>query len=314
MSIEKVKAYFKERGMEGRVLEFDVSSATVELAAKALSVRPARIAKTLSFKVGEGCVLIVAAGDARIDNAKYKAQFSTKAKMLAFDEVEPLTGSAVGGVCPFALPSHVPVYLDVSLQRFNTVFPACGSGNSAIELTCQELFDYSGALAWVDVCKDWAEGDDPRLDTTLDPALPPISDGVITLELEKMVLADNKTGFVPAYRFAIKEVESGKRVGDCDLRVGYVRGTYFGGNVGYEVDEAFRGHGYAARAVKLMLPVAKRHGMPFVRICCNPDNAASKATILHAGGELESNEQLPSYSDLYKEGRCGTQLIYRVQC
>ena len=155
MSIEKVKAYFNERGMVSRVLEFDVSSATVELAAQALSVRPARIAKTLSFKLDDGCVLVVAAGDAKIDNAKYKAQFHTKAKMLSFDEVEPLTGSAVGGVCPFALPGHVPVYLDASLRRFNTVFPACGSDNSAIELTPEELAKYSQAEKWVDVCKNW---------------------------------------------------------------------------------------------------------------------------------------------------------------
>ena len=142
--------------MEARVLEFTVSSATVELAAKALNVAPARIAKTLSFKIGDGCILIVTAGDAKIDNAKYKAKFHTKAKMLAYEEVEPLTGSAVGGVCPFAVPGHVPVYLDESLQRFETVFPACGSDNSAIELTCDELARYSNALEWVDVCKDWA--------------------------------------------------------------------------------------------------------------------------------------------------------------
>ena len=135
MSIEKVKAFFTERGKESRVMEFDVSSATVELAAKALSVRPARIAKTLSFRIGEGCVLVVTAGDAKVDNAKYKAQFGCKAKMLSAEEVEPLTGSQVGGVCPFALPGHVPVYLDVSLKRFNTVFPACGSTNSAIEMS-----------------------------------------------------------------------------------------------------------------------------------------------------------------------------------
>lgn len=156
MSIAKVRAYFNQFGMEARVLEFTVSSATVELAAKALNVAPARIAKTLSFKIGDGCILIVTAGDAKIDNAKYKAKFHTKAKMLAYEEVEPLTGSAVGGVCPFAVPGHVPVYLDESLQRFETVFPACGSDNSAIELTCDELARYSNALEWVDVCKDWA--------------------------------------------------------------------------------------------------------------------------------------------------------------
>lgn len=159
VSITKVKAYFRELGMEQRVMEFSVSSATVELAARALSVEPARIAKTLSFKLDESCVLIVTAGDTKIDNAKFKAQFHTKAKMLAFEEVEPLTGSAVGGVCPFAVPGHVPVYLDVSLKRFATVFPACGSDNSAIELTCDELFHYSCAQGWIDVCKGWNDAE-----------------------------------------------------------------------------------------------------------------------------------------------------------
>lgn len=153
MSIEKVKNYFKTKGIDGRIQEFDISSATVPLAAKALHCEESRIAKTLSFHVGEKVVLIVAAGDARIDNAKYKAQFKTKAKMLSFDEAEPLIGHAVGGVCPFAVNEGVEVYLDLSLKRFNTVFPACGSSNSAIELSLQELEEYSGFIKWIDVCK-----------------------------------------------------------------------------------------------------------------------------------------------------------------
>lgn len=153
MSIEKVKKYFKEKGIEGRIQEFEISSATVPLAAKALHCEESRIAKTLSFHVGEKVVLIVAAGDARIDNAKYKAQFKTKAKMLSFDEAEHLIGHAVGGVCPFAVNEGVEVYLDLSLKRFNTVFPACGSSNSAIELSLQELEEYSNFIKWIDVCK-----------------------------------------------------------------------------------------------------------------------------------------------------------------
>lgn len=155
MSIEKVRAYFKTYGIEEKIQEFEVSSATVELAAAALSCEPARIAKTLSFKVEDQAVLVVAAGDARIDNKKYKAQFGTKAKMLSPDEVETLVGHAVGGVCPFAVKEDVKVYLDVSLKRFVTVFPACGSSNSAIEFTIPELEQYSGYLEWVDVCKEY---------------------------------------------------------------------------------------------------------------------------------------------------------------
>ena len=153
MSIEKVKAYFKNFGMEDRVMEFDVSSATVELAAQALNCEPQRIAKTLSFLVDGHAVLIVAAGDARIDNHKYKEQFGKKAKMLSPDEVVELVGHAVGGVCPFAIKEGAEVYLDASLKRFETVFPACGSSNNAIELTIPELEKYSGFLEWVDVCK-----------------------------------------------------------------------------------------------------------------------------------------------------------------
>ena len=154
MAIEKVRMYFREQGIEDKVQEFDVSSATVELAAEALHCAPQRIAKTLSFMVGEQAILIVAAGDVKIDNAKYKAQFGKKAKMLSPDEVETLVGHAVGGVCPFAVNEGVEIYLDVSLKRFETVFPACGSANSAIELTLPELEKYSGYISWVDVCKE----------------------------------------------------------------------------------------------------------------------------------------------------------------
>lgn len=157
MAIEKVKAYFEQFGMANRVREFDVSSATVELAAKALQCEPCRIAKTLSFLVDGRAILIVAAGDAKIDNPKFKAQFATKAKMLTPDEVEALIGHKVGGVCPFAVNDGVAVYLDESLKRFETVFPACGSSNSAIELTIAELEQYSGYTAWIDVCKGWNE-------------------------------------------------------------------------------------------------------------------------------------------------------------
>ncbi len=153
MSVERVKSYFKDMGMEERVLEFEVSSATVELAAQALHCEPCRIAKTLSFHVGERIVLIVAAGDVKIDNPKYKAKFGTKAKMLSYEEAEPLIGHAVGGVCPFAVNEGVEVYLDESLKRFETVFPACGSSNSAIELTIPELEQYSKYVEWIDVCK-----------------------------------------------------------------------------------------------------------------------------------------------------------------
>lgn len=153
MSIEKVRKYFSSLGIEDRILEFDVSSATVELAAKALNTEGKRIAKTLSFLVGERAVLVVAAGDAKIDNKKFKAFFHTKAKMLSPEQVTELIGHAVGGVCPFAVKSGVDVYLDESLKRFETVFPACGSSNSAVELTIPELEKYYGFKEWVDVCK-----------------------------------------------------------------------------------------------------------------------------------------------------------------
>jgi len=154
MSIEEVKSYFEKFNMKDRILEFEVSSATVELAAAALHCEPARIAKTLSFIVGEQVMLIVTAGDSRIDNAKYKARFGAKAKMLASDDTVKLIGHAIGGVCPFAVKEGVSVYLDESLKKFKTVFPACGSGNSAIELTIEELEKYSGYTAWVDVTKN----------------------------------------------------------------------------------------------------------------------------------------------------------------
>lgn len=153
MSIEKVKSFFAIHGIEDRILEFDMSSATVELAAQALGCEPARIAKTLSFKKGDGCILIVSAGDVRVDNKKFKSFFSTKAKMLTPEEALEFTGHAVGGVCPFGIENPaVEVYTDVSLMRFETVFPACGSSNSAIELTCDQLFELSKSSAWIDVC------------------------------------------------------------------------------------------------------------------------------------------------------------------
>ena len=156
MSIEKVRAYFKPLGIEERIREFDVSSATVELAAVAVGVEGARIAKSLSFKVEDQPIIIVVAGDAKVDNSRYKAQFHTKAKMLTHQEAHERIGHDVGGVCPFALPEDVKVYLDVSMKRFETVFPAAGSSNSAVEMTCDELERYaSNVAAWVDVCKGW---------------------------------------------------------------------------------------------------------------------------------------------------------------
>ena len=155
MSIERVRAYLQTRGMADRIQEFDVSSATVELAAKALGVDGQRIAKTLSFKLGDRVLLVVAAGDAKVDNSRYKATFGGKAKMLTADEAVTLVGHAVGGVCPFAVNDGVEVYFDESLKRFPTVYTAAGSYNSAIEMTCEELEELSGAKGWVDVCKAW---------------------------------------------------------------------------------------------------------------------------------------------------------------
>lgn len=157
MAIEKVREYFKQYGIEERILEMKHSSATVELAAEAVGVEPARIAKSLTFKKGEHAVMVVAAGDAKVDNRKYKAAFGVKAKMLTPDEVETWIGHAVGGVCPFAIPKEVEVFLDESLKRFELVYPACGSSNSAIGLTLPELERYSGYKGWVDVCKEWSQ-------------------------------------------------------------------------------------------------------------------------------------------------------------
>ena len=154
MSIEKVKEYFRQYGMEDRVWEKEHSSATVEEAAEALGCEPQRIAKTLSFQAGDRVVLVVTAGDRKIDNKKYREQFGCKAKMLKFEEVEDLVGHAVGGVCPFAVREGVEVYLDESLKRFETVFPAAGSSNGMIELSIEELERYSHSLQWVDVCKE----------------------------------------------------------------------------------------------------------------------------------------------------------------
>ncbi len=160
MSIEAVRSYFRPLGRERDILEFPVSSATVELAAQAVGVIPARIAKTLSFSVESGCVLIVCAGDAKIDNSKFKAMFHYKAKMLTADEVLDFTGHAVGGVCPFGIHNPaVTTYLDVSLRRFDTVYPAAGSSNSAIQLTCDELAEHARSAGWVDVCKNWQTAD-----------------------------------------------------------------------------------------------------------------------------------------------------------
>lgn len=159
MSIERARAYLATRGMEQRVMEFPVSSATVELAAQALGCEPAHIAKTLSFRTTDGVILIVTAGDAKVDNSKYKARFGCKAKMLPPDEVESEVGHAVGGVCPFGIQPGIPVYLDESLRRFTTVYPACGSANSAVALSPDELEQTAQATAWVDICKNWRESD-----------------------------------------------------------------------------------------------------------------------------------------------------------
>ncbi len=156
MSIEAVRAYLKQWDLDKKIMEFTTSSATVELAAQALGVIPARIAKTLSFKLNDECILIVAAGDVKVDNQKYKAEFSQKAKMMTAEEVLEFTGHAVGGVCPFGLANgDIKVYADVSMKRFDTLFPACGSSNSAIELTCDEIIKYANVTKWVDVCKGW---------------------------------------------------------------------------------------------------------------------------------------------------------------
>lgn len=311
MAIEQVKAYFREMGMEKRVWEFETSSATVELAAETLGVRPARIAKTLSFALGEGCVLIVAAGDARIDNRKFKDQFATKAKMLAYEEVERFTGAAVGGVCPFALPEGTPVYLDVSLKRFLTVFPACGSTNSAMEVSCDELYRYSCATGWVDVCKDWEEGDDITIDIVPNEAQEMLSDGEIALKVSSVTNADEKRGFAPAYKFDIVRCSDGVSVGETDLRLGYVRNLYFGGNIGYSVKEEYRGNGYARKAVQLLFRLARVHKMPYLIITCREDNLPSRRTLERLNGTLLETRVPATYSTLYQDGAHTPHCIFR---
>lgn len=162
MSIDRVRAHLARFGVADRIMEFSESSATVALAAKALGTEPARIAKTLSFKVRDTPVLIVFAGDARINNQAFKATFHAKPKMLSAEEAAELVGHAPGGVCPFGVNEDVAVYLDESLRRFETVFPACGSSNSAIELTCEELEAWSDPVSWVDVGKDWRDVEEDR--------------------------------------------------------------------------------------------------------------------------------------------------------
>ncbi|GIN21869.1 MAG TPA: YbaK/EbsC family protein [Bacillus bacterium] len=158
MSLESVKTHLEQWNRQNDVMEFETTSATVDQAAEAIGVTPARIAKTLSFRAEEDqAILIVAAGDTKIDNKKFRHLFNFKARMLSPEEVLAQTGHAVGGVCPFGLANDLKVYLDISLKRFDTVFPACGSTNSAIELTCDELYEYSSAITWVDVCKGWEE-------------------------------------------------------------------------------------------------------------------------------------------------------------
>lgn len=153
MSIETVREHLRQWGREGDILEMADSTATVQLAAQALGVIPARIAKSISLQREDGAMVLVVAGDAKLHNRKFREQFGVKPRMLSAEDALRHTGHAVGGVCPFALPPQVEVYLDVSLQRFETVFPACGSSNSAIELTMEELAQYSGSKGWVDACK-----------------------------------------------------------------------------------------------------------------------------------------------------------------
>ncbi|MBA4348160.1 MAG: hypothetical protein C0413_04850 [Clostridiales bacterium] len=311
MSIERVREYLRNMNLEQRVWEFDASSATVELAAQALEVRPARIAKTLSFALGEGCVIIVAAGDARVDNRKFKDQFFAKAKMLPPEEVERFTGCEIGGVCPFGLPETTPVYLDVSLRRFVTVFPACGSTNSAMEVTYGELFRYSRSAGWVDVCKDWEEGDDKRINNVPDENMEMPSDGEITLRIASISAADETKGYVHAYKFEIVRLSDAAVAGEIDLRLGYVRNLYFGGNIGYHVNEEFRGSGYAGKACKLVFEIARRHGMPYVIISCRTDNLPSRRTLEKLGGTLLETRVPASYSALYRLGERNPHCYFR---
>ncbi len=162
MALEKVKAYFEGTELEGKVIELEESSATVDLAAQALHTEPDRIAKSLSYLIDEKPILIIVSGLSRVDNKKYKAQFQKKAKMIPFEEVEGYIGHAVGGVCPFAVNEGVEVYLDVSLKKYGTVFPAAGSGNSAIELTIPQLEKFSGFTSWVDVCQETVRENQPQ--------------------------------------------------------------------------------------------------------------------------------------------------------
>ena len=153
MGIVEVREYFAKHKMDNRILEFESSSATVLLAAQALNCEPGRIAKSLAFYDEDGGMLVIAAGDVRVDSGKFKRQFGFRTKMMSAEDTASILGHAVGGVCPFAIKAGVRVYTDLSLKRFDTVFPACGSANSAIELSCDELFFHSGSLAWIDVCK-----------------------------------------------------------------------------------------------------------------------------------------------------------------
>lgn len=164
MSVDTVKAYFESVEANVNIMEFEVSTATVQLAAEAVGVEPGRIAKSLSFRMNDGGMLVVVAGDAKTDNVKFKNAFGIKPRMLSAEELEVFIGLPVGGVCPFGLKADVPVYLDISLKRFKTVFPAAGSARSAVELTCEQLFDYSKAHKWVDVCKEWSEVPKDELD------------------------------------------------------------------------------------------------------------------------------------------------------
>lgn len=313
MSVERVKEYFRAMDLEQRVWEFETSSATVELAAETLGVRLARIAKTLSFEMGEGCVLIVAAGDARIENRKFKGQFERKAKMLSPDDVLRLTGSEIGGVCPFALPAGTPVYLDVSLKRFTTVFPACGSTNSAMEVTLDELLRYSRAKGWVDVCKDWDEGDDPAIDSEPNPDIEMPSDGELTLRISSIEGAIETKGYVPVYRFDIVRLSDGAVVGSTDLRLGYTRNLYYGGNIGYSVKEEFRGNGYAKKACKLVFVIARAHNMPYLMISCREDNIPSRKTLEGLHGTLLETCIPPSYSSLYRLGEHDPHCYFRFE-
>jgi prolyl-tRNA editing enzyme YbaK/EbsC (Cys-tRNA(Pro) deacylase)/predicted acetyltransferase len=311
MSIERVKEYFRSMNLELRVWEFETSSATVELAAETLGVRPARIAKTLSFAVGDGCVLLVTAGDARVDNGKFKERFEAKAKMLTPDEVARFTGSEIGGVCPFALPENTPVFLDVSLKRFATVFPACGSTNSAMEVTNDELLRYSCARGWVDVCKDWDARDDHKIDTEPNEEMLMPSDSEITLRISSVSPADETKGFVPAYKFEIVRLSDNAVVGEIDLRLGYVRNLYFGGNIGYSVKEEYRGNGFAGKACKLVFQIARAHKMPYLMISCRADNIASRRTLEKLNGTLLETRIPASYSSLYRLGEKDPHCYFR---